>query len=409
MGVGETSVKLDGVKAALSRASAAAAAKSPGFESMEPGAQDELRKWSKKLEATDGRSPRWATEDADVSLMQSFLAREGERLGGTLKKSEQGYEAQFDNLDPRWILSLRDWIKGLRKHDFVVADDTAVPVGNDVRIAIVGDWGTGLYGAPVCAESIDKLDKVDLILHLGDVYYAGDVDEVNDRFLKFWPKRTDAVHRALNGNHEMYTGGKGYFDHILTDARFEQPASYFAFVNDHWLFAGLDTAYAEHELHGDQAPWLNRLMDKYPDRRVMLFSHHQPFSAFEGQGVKLVHKLANVLQSKRVAAWYWGHEHACVRYDIHNPWQMRGRCIGHGGFPYFRFVNNPQNDTWVDFAASRNVPGGSVLDGPNDFVPDTPVDYGPNGFLTLAITGNTVNEDYRDPKGAVIGDHKFTA
>ena len=40
------------------------------------------------------------------------------------------------------------------------------------RAAIVGDWGTGMYGAPAIARAIrDDPDPFAVLMHLGDVYY----------------------------------------------------------------------------------------------------------------------------------------------------------------------------------------------------------------------------------------------
>src|SRR5439155_9589200 len=103
-----------------------------------------------------------------------------------------------------------------------------------------------------------------LLVHLGDVYYAGTQDEVENRFLSLWPRRVGAINRAANSNHEMYSGGYGYFDQTLR--RFGQSSSVFALQNDHWLLVGLDTAYAEHDLAHRQAEWLANLVADSGDR-----------------------------------------------------------------------------------------------------------------------------------------------
>ena len=175
----------------------------------------------------------------------------------------------------------------------------------------MADWGTGLYGAPVCAQSIEKDPKpVDLLLHLGDIYYSGTQSEVHTRFLEKWPKRPNALSRACNANHEMYTGGEGYFRFVLP--AFGQPASYFALQNDNWLLVGLDTVYEDHDLAFEQGAWLERLIESGGNRKVVVFSHHQPFSLLDKQGPKLVTKLGRLLAQKKIFAWYWGHEHRCV-------------------------------------------------------------------------------------------------
>ena len=94
-------------------------------------------------------------------------------------------------------------------------------------MALLGDWGTGLYGAVPCAESIRRDGgRFDLLMHLGDVYYSGTRREVRERFLNVRPFREDAVNRFINSNHEMYSGGHAYFRDTLPT--FGQESSYFA-------------------------------------------------------------------------------------------------------------------------------------------------------------------------------------
>jgi len=62
------------------------------------------------------------------------------------------------------------------------------------------------------------------------------IDEVRARFLGTWPKRPEAVNRALNSNHEMYSEGDAYFSQTLP--AFDQPGSYFAYQNKNWTFIG---------------------------------------------------------------------------------------------------------------------------------------------------------------------------
>ncbi len=70
-----------------------------------------------------------------------------------------------------------------------------------------------------------------------------------------WPFAAGKVSRTLNSNHEMYSGGFGYFDMALP--AMHQDASYFALQNTNWLFVGLDTAYIDHDLDAQQVAWLN--------------------------------------------------------------------------------------------------------------------------------------------------------
>jgi hypothetical protein len=354
-----------------------------------------------KAQSADGNFV--TVDDRAASLLQTFLARRAAETG-KIVDGVQGTEAKFDSNDMLgWAGSLFDWLKGLKKHPFITHDDPPAAIGGSFRMGLLSDWGTGLYGAPVCASSLLKDGRFDMLMHLGDVYYSGDLDEVEERFLKLWPRIEGAVNRALNSNHEMYSGGYGYFDRILPD--FQQRASYFACQNEHWLLIGLDTGYHEHELDDVQVAWLTRLINAAGTRRVVLFSHHQPFSLFESQGGKLVKQLYKVLDASRIFAWYWGHEHRCAIYDKHPVWNLYGRCIGHSGFPYFRdqFKNSALTGSgWVRLPGKNLVPGCELLDGPNPHIAGNGADYGPNGYVVLAFDGRTLIETVHDADGTVL-------
>src|SRR6185295_13105251 len=129
--------------------------------------------------------------------------------------------------------------------------DFRFQMNNETTVAIVGDWGGGNEAAQAVAKQIAVI-KPDHVIHLGDVYYAGTPKEVKDRFLKYWPKPKNPGHSlALNSNHEMYSGGYGYFD--LTLKEFQQPASYWGLARDSWLVDGFGTGDDERELWGPQA------------------------------------------------------------------------------------------------------------------------------------------------------------
>src|SRR5262249_18766700 len=209
------------------------------------------------------------------------------------------------------------------------------PIGDNIRVAVLGDWGSGLYGAPRSAETIERDPKgYGLLLHLGDVYYAGTASEVTERFLQFWPKNPTAISRAINSNHEMYSGGHAYFGQTLK--QFGQHASYFALQNDHWTLVGLDSAYKNPHgggLTDDQVEWLRGIVRGAGPRKIILLSHHQGFAWLEKAKSKLAEQTGEFLGNKQIFAWYWGHEHRCLLYDKHAGWDLYARCIGHSGYP----------------------------------------------------------------------------
>ena len=354
--------------------------------------------------------------DRLASLTLSSLAEEPPEGSSLEELAAGGSEVIFSNRDIRgWLRSLFDWAGRLRPHPIMRPSGTEPrQLPNRVRAALLGDWGTGLYGAVPCAESI-KEDRghFDLLMHLGDVYYAGTKREVQERFLNLWPYREDAINRSINSNHEMYSGGYAYFEKTLPE--FEQESSYFALQNDHWLLLGLDVAYIDHDIDDQQVEWLEQVITAAGDRKVLLFSHHQLFSRFDDQGPKLAAKLGGLLESGKIVAWYWGHEHHCVLYDPDPRYGgLLGRCLGHGGMPYTRTAveNVPVDHTdgdsiWRRFDARNLVPGGLVLDGPNPYILGHEAEYGPHGYMTIELEDQHLVEVVHTPTGEQIHVHEI--
>jgi hypothetical protein len=391
---------------------AAATVERRGPETREPTA-DELAELARALQIIEemqlkngNRKGIIATApDELVANLQTFMATVMAKEEGRLEESANAtLEAKFDSHDILgWASSFFTWWRKLSPFDWKAPGaPEALPA--KARVAVFGDWGTGLYGAPVCAKSIEAAGNYHAVLHLGDVYYSGTKDEIQERFLDLFPKVPGAINRGLNGNHEMYTGGRAYFDAVHA---WGQTASYFAFQNDHWILGCLDTAYKDHDLHGDQGTWIQSLADAAPEKKLVLFSHHQPYSLLDSQGPKLVKQLEPLFRTKRISAWYWGHEHHCILYKPHALYGLRGRCVGHGGFPYFREKKilgdaPPAKPEWKNLESKNLVPSAKILDGDNPFIEDGPKDYGPNGYMTLDFDGPNLRETVHLPDGTPV-------
>ena len=345
-----------------------------------------------------------------AARLQSALAEQSLDLSPL---SEGGNELKFDEVtDPfGWLWSvIRDWNNDhhpIRRP--ASADPVAVP--DDFKMVLFADWATGLYGAPKVRDTIASMPgRVDLLMHLGDTYYAGSEKEMRQRLLGYWPKRLDAVNRALNGNHEMYSGGWAYFDVVLP--HFTQPASYFSMQNTHWLLIALDTAHTNFNIDAEQAAWLKETIARHAtDRKVMLFSHHQIFSQLDHQGMDLTMSVASLLQEKQIDYWYWGHEHRCVFYDKHDGFDVRARCIGNGGMPQARGrvptlpATEPQGDySWRRVEKKGGVPGALVLDGPNPYITGHESRYSPHGFVAVHLQGAAAHEKCLLPDGTAVWD-----
>ena len=179
--------------------------------------------------------------------------------------------------------------------------------------------------------------------------------------------------------------------------------------NSNWILVGLDTAYVdvEGDLDDKQMSWLESVLGGAGTRKLILFSHHQPFSQLDTQGPKLQRKLQNLLNRQRIHAWFWGHEHRLVVYDPHRIWGFKGRCVGHGGYPAFRddlpgIGGNIYQ--WIRLTEQPFAPAAKMLDGPNFWVTQDPLHYSPHGYAVLEFNGVNCREIFRTADGIAVAE-----
>jgi hypothetical protein len=358
------------------------------------------------------------------ALLQTHLVKEAggdNKLEQFLLKGVQFvleiFDVRFSDADFfEYALSFFTWIEALVPATRPPASNTPETIPESCDVALIGDFGTGMYGARPCADSIanDK-DGYNLLLHLGDVYYSGLDVEIQSRFLDVLKNVKIATRRSLNGNHEMYTGGHGYFGTLLP--AFGQTTSYFAMQNSKWLLVGLDTAYKqafggkEGVLDDPQIQWLGPILRQAGDRQVVLFTHHEPFTLLDdNNGGNLISALEEFLETGKIVAWYWGHEHRCVRHDPHPKYKFQGRCVGHGGFPEGRIdLGNAPESTdfgsqwrYLPSPPNTDIPGGWLLDTANLYVAGFETASAPNGFMRLEFRDDQLIEYVRAPDNANI-------
>jgi hypothetical protein len=323
-----------------------------------------------------------------VSLLQTSLEDEA-RKSGIVREREPGgpfghivgvvetiehtidsiiHPQKFSTDDPDWVTKIAaatlDRIaKG--NHPFNPAPAEHEITDAALRIIVVGDWGSGLPHAGMVSElmtaEVEDAQAKGVpvhVVHLGDVYYSGDPVEVQSRVLAkgMWPVSAEQSAQgvtswSLNGNHDMYGGGWGYFDTLLTDERFSaqhspdgKPTSFFRIRTPAWDLVGLDTSWDSDVLSEGQsavladpqadvvAGWATEA--KRDGRKLMLLSHHQFVTAYDQSdiGTVLGAKLAPLLDGRQIAAWLWGHEHRCMGFEALGDIPFV-RCIGHGGIP----------------------------------------------------------------------------
>lgn len=251
-----------------------------------------------------------------------------------------------------------------------------------VKIAMVGDWGSGDAASAAVMNQIVSL-KPDYIIHLGDVYYGGtptaadpnsshlfDLNEEMDNLVNAWPASYAGKSFTLNSNHEMYSGANGLFYDALNPATSpfsaQQGMSCFQLQFGGWNIVGLDSAFNGTSLDafmsgnlglpGDpQLKWLSSL-NLNPAQTIVL-THHTGFEYDASEIDQLWLQLRAVWSGKDPYAWYWGHAHNGIVYSnpvkipYNNPLfttNTYARCAGHGALPYglSTALQNNQNVLW---------------------------------------------------------------
>lgn len=302
--------------------------------------------------------------------------------------------------DPGWLTSaFAMGVRFFRGRAGWVDDPPIVPIADNARVIVVGDWGSGIPRAKKVADQIRVVLDEDPqrqchVVHLGDVYYSGSKREYERNFLNLWPVRQgeDVGSYSLCGNHDMYYGGHAYYDTCLADRRLERQngCSFFALKNAHWQILGLDTGYEDGGLHGEQATWARTLIQSAPDHRTALLSHHQLFSAHESGAKVLQRKIEPVLATERIDAWLWGHEHRCIQYES-TTWNGHrlgfSSCVGHGGIPEYLVMKDGETKPkpWVYEYTKRY---GTAAEPWETF-----------GFAVLDLNGKQMRARYIDEDG----------
>ncbi|HEU0054331.1 MAG TPA: metallophosphoesterase [Longimicrobium sp.] len=283
-----------------------------------------------------------------------------------------------------------------RSHESL--QDFRFPLPDACTVALVADWGTGMPGAVRVMEQIAARRPQHLV-HLGDIYPSGDVDEVRRHFTRVLDEHGPPECKvwAMNGNHEMIAKGTGYFDAVLPFCG--QPASYFSLGNAHWRLIALDSAYNEYRLREPQPEWaVAQLAEEGP--RNILLTHHQVFSAVDVRPSR--HhtdiELGQLAVSGAVFGWFWGHEHGGLVYDRAPEFGgMRARCIGHGGkkikLPYFTGAKHPAPPVARHWEEERPGEPGIAM----------------NGFALLRFDGPVLDIDYVDENGGTWFSERWRA
>jgi hypothetical protein len=321
---------------------------------------------------------------------------------------------KYEQLDPGWFWSAFNFAINLLKHSSVVSfkavptgqqnniDLSSISTAGSLRIAIVGDWGTGTWGtdpqncpaARVANDIVNQQNPVDCIVHLGDVYYAGTgphrrpKDEEQDnfyapwaQFINMWGADSSGRSFTLNSNHEMYGGAHGYYEVALQPNGYfdkQNCCSYFTLSFGTWLIICVDSAYYSDKFYMDGRLFTDKAKDQKQleflqgisttGKQTIVMSHHTGFD-FKGKKTNVLwDQLTGTPASGNAGIvpdfWYWGHTHNGVVYNQTPVSDIKTQCriVGHGAIPFgwakdFKHHQPPN----VDYYAHTQVTGSKVL------------------------------------------------
>jgi hypothetical protein len=380
-----------------------------------------------------GGTVPYLARDPAVSLVQSAvegaLREQGvpdeppghEGLWDTVVHAAEGllHPGNFSPDDPDWVIKIGEAMLGhlaQGNHPFNPRPASRA-ISDTSRLVVVGDWGTGLPRAQQVAALIAGEVAAALaqgrqahVIHLGDVYYSGLPAEVERHVLAYWPvtgqqAAAGVTSWSLNGNHDMYSGGFGYYRTLLADPRFAAqrspdgaPTSFFRITSPSWEFVGLDTSWdtdllttgASAVLSDPQAEFVASVAGA-SDRKLVLLSHHQLVSVYDKAdiGPVLAGKLGPVLRAGRVTGWWWGHEHRLMGFGP-DQGVRNLRCLGHGGVPVLQ-----------TYAAGTPIPPPGAWQ-PSGFLRSGGQDWALFGFAVFDLGGGQIQARYRDETGATV-------
>ena len=369
--------------------------------------------------------------DAQWQYLESNMGASSIIAGdGTIVGSQQ-----YEDLDTDWLYIAPNYLLNIVLHEvapFTLPATINKPFNGNIgqgktqiKVAIIGDWGTGDYKASGGYEPASQVMQAvqniqpDYIVHLGDVYYCGTQDrlppfEEANNLLAHWPTGFAGKSFTLNSNHEMYGGAEGYFNVALkrdkpSESIFsvQNGYSFFALEYESWVFVGIDAAYHDtsalymqggigtaEELSPDpQLEFLSAVATQYADKQIILMSHQ---TAMSTDGTTATgYPLLSQVQATGLTPdyWYWGHIHLGLVYGDQSAvttltnGKTKARCVGHSAIPFGAPWALKEGGDIIDFIAESPVEGTQRVQ---------------NGFamLTLNSDGTLVEEFFN---GVAVG------
>jgi len=367
--------------------------------------------------AIPAAAPAGIADGAWQCATQGFALLRAQVSGNANLVAQLQADEKFGTCDPDWAKVLlnyaaflaasgmRDKIPYIRPAQI---SNTPLPMKPGATVAVIGDWGTGTTYARVLLQQV-AAHNPDVLIHLGDIYYSGTPVECQNNFVSIvnsvFNRPTNPITVfTLAGNHDMYSGGEGFYGMLpgLNQPPCRQSASFFCLrsTDNQWQFLGLDTGLHDDDpfdvntvltfLEPDEEAWHTARIAEFSGKTILL-SHHQLFSALAQIGPKnaqgLLEPVNPYLQTSYnrfaeaakggIAAWFWGHEHAFTVYKTYAG-LGRGRCLGNGAIPVP--PNGPVN---APVAGLAEIPPFE-----NVVLPVTPAGVYATGFAILTLDAN---------------------
>ena len=301
---------------------------------------------------------------------------------------------------------------------------SSIPSRDEITVALLSDWASDTAESDAVAHLVARYAP-DYTIHMGDIYFVGAPKEVEENFTaphaSWYYGASGSL--ALSGNHEMYSNGNAFFQHLLPamyiqdgEVKKSQQAGFFCLENEHWRIIGIDTGYTsvgrpfveilsppDCHLKKEQLAWLRDVVQLgNPDdkRGIIFLSHHPYISSFREDYAKPGEQIRELMgDAERPVVWIWGHDHRLVVYNFgtngKGP-QAYGRCIGHGGLPVETAMpggNDLEKIAYYDRRVRKVIKRHAL---------------GYNGFARLILRGNIVTAEYRDLEDQCVLEESWT-
>jgi len=343
-----------------------------------------------------GDPDRIFTYDDPILALAAYFENNAEAFGGDIAAAGvSGEDLQRASWWPWAKTAIHAWLSRGDQSFVILGGRTpteTIKFDKDrLRLAVVGDGGyKGVAQENVLRMITTRHQEVpfDLLIHLGDTYFAASAAEMLRNFLSPF-MATGLRVLTLLGNHDLYFGAEPFNDALNILA---QPGRYFCIENNYWRIACLDSALASERilrhqglLDEGQLKWLYRLISDSGQRNVVIMSHHPIVSGWSAGSLSLKAQLRHALKAGRVVSCYWGHEHMCATYEK-SSCGFYGACVGNGAF----------NEIWTR-PSQRPRPSWYAKGRCECYGKRSP--FWPHGYLELDLRQDAILETYHLENG----------